>query len=381
LPSNALTVTSPANGANVSGTITITGQAGAEWVNITAFDNGNGGLKVGNDVTPLSGAYSISVDTTLLANGLTSIAVTAYSVPAGQTSGTSTSVTLSVNVENAAVAQNISLGSPSIGTGTCAQAVPVGGPGGYSGPIVNDCFGSSKAGANVTSYSQFNPSTPYGANGTGWDLWAAVYGESKSDSVNAAMQPDHLEIYPSDTGNGDFMVSHFEFLPTASTKFYVEIHGTTGAGQNPNQANTTTWPAYWFFPGNGPTDYWSPHSELDGMETYDDQAIGPQDSDGSYTHYFGITSHTTNNDTVEEYNIIVNNDINVNYNVYGFEFYLDSAGNVLMDAYFNGKLVGSLSQGLPWQASPPAIFLGYNPGSTAYVPATMMIDYVRVWQK
>ena len=97
---SALSISSPVANASVSGTINVTGAAGSEWVNIAAYDvNGN---KIGNDVTPSNGAYSISVNTTQLANGSDEIQVTAFSVPAGQSGGTSASANVTVNVSNGA---------------------------------------------------------------------------------------------------------------------------------------------------------------------------------------------------------------------------------------------------------------------------------------
>lgn len=266
---------------------------------------------------------------------------------------------------------------PTFSAGTGGQDSPVGGPGGYAAPpLLDDSFGSAKPGATITSLSQFNPSTPYGAKGTGWDRYMKGWsGQGPCDCANLVLQPDHLDILPGTQGAA-FIVSHFEFWPTGSDSYYVEVRATTGRGGYHGQ----TWPAIWFFSGNGPRRN-NQRSEFDGMEIWNDLSFGTRpDSDGLYTHYYTITSLAAGKQ-YEKQTIATDNDITVNYNVYGFEFYRDSAGNMVMDGYFNGVKRGSLSRGLPWRSSPPAIIIGYNPGSTSYRPAVMKLDYVKVWKR
>ena len=78
-----------------------------------------------------------------------------------------------------ALAAALLIGAPAA---LCAPSVgedgPVGGPGGYvAPPLLNDSFGSAKPGANITSLSQFNPSTPYGPSGIGWDRYMKGWSE------------------------------------------------------------------------------------------------------------------------------------------------------------------------------------------------------------
>ena len=93
-------VKTPAAGATVSGTTMFRGQAGSQWVNVAAFDVSNNYAKISADVTPSNGTYSISVNTASLANGATTIGLIAFSVPAGQSGGTSKEVDVAVNVQN-----------------------------------------------------------------------------------------------------------------------------------------------------------------------------------------------------------------------------------------------------------------------------------------
>jgi hypothetical protein len=83
----------------VSGSVTVTGTAGSDWVNVCVFDNATGS-KIGADVTPSNGAFSIMVDTTQLSTGSHQFNVMGFTVAAGQPGGTK--VTSSVQVTVAA---------------------------------------------------------------------------------------------------------------------------------------------------------------------------------------------------------------------------------------------------------------------------------------
>jgi hypothetical protein len=100
LSADAFSITSPANGANVSGTIHIEGLTGAEWVNVAAFNPSQGNAKVGSDAIPDNGQFSIPVDTTQLANGPIQLEVFAFSVPAGQSGGNMAQIALALTVNN-----------------------------------------------------------------------------------------------------------------------------------------------------------------------------------------------------------------------------------------------------------------------------------------
>ncbi len=97
---SAFVVTTPANEATVSGTITVAGTSGSEWVNVAVYDANNGYAAVSTNVTPSGGDWSTTVNTNVLVyvNGDADIAVVAFSVPAGESGGTSTSVNLSLVV-------------------------------------------------------------------------------------------------------------------------------------------------------------------------------------------------------------------------------------------------------------------------------------------
>ena len=56
-------------------------------------------------------------------------------------------------------------------------------------------------------------------------------------------------------------------------------------------------------------------------------------------------------------------------------------GLVQWKIYFNGALVQTASSGLAWTSSPPAIIIGWNPGSSPDAPAVFKLDTVRVWSK
>lgn len=98
LSGNFLSVTSPANNATVSGTISITGTSGSIWLNVACFTTS--GTKICPDSAPSGGNFTLSLDTTQIPNGSQTINVTAFSVPAGQAGGTSMTVPLTLNINN-----------------------------------------------------------------------------------------------------------------------------------------------------------------------------------------------------------------------------------------------------------------------------------------
>jgi hypothetical protein len=268
--------------------------------------------------------------------------------------------------------------------------LPYGGISGFTNLIYTDSFGSAKVGATITNVSQFNPSTSYGLNGTGWDRWEQNWGQSKSNAANIAMMSDHLEIYPTNAGSGQagFIVSHFETLPTPGHPVYFEIRGVTGQGGfNANLKNSaSTWPAFWLFAGNEPNDI-DNQSELDIMETYMNlqggQPVTDQPGPVTYNSYFMTTTHTAPNATEVEtlYNSTGGIDITTTYNIYGCEVSTDSNRNISWIMYFNGAKSSNSTKLLQWTSSNPAILLGWNPGTSPYSNAVMMIDYVKVWSK
>jgi hypothetical protein len=90
----ALSVSSPLPNAAAPTTFNIIGKSLAS--NVAAFDHATG-TKIGADVTPSGGAFSIPVNMAAL-TGTRQIDVTAFSVPAGQSGGTQATVSVSVNI-------------------------------------------------------------------------------------------------------------------------------------------------------------------------------------------------------------------------------------------------------------------------------------------
>jgi hypothetical protein len=373
-PTYAISISSPTSGSMVHGSIQISGSASG-FLNLEVFDSN--GTMLARTIPNTDGTFSAIVDTSALSNGTQSLKIDAWDSAAGQTFNHTDEVLLSLNVQNAGgpvtpppTPMPTPTPTPSPGGGS---SVPMGGPGGYTNMKMNDSFGSSKAGANITSLSQFN-SGSYGASGSGWDdhMCAWDFGKAK-----LAMSSDHLEIYPTNGGSG-FISSRFEYLPTGNQRVYYEIRATTGRGDQ----GGPTWPAFWFFAGNEPGSR-NAQSEFDLMETYMTQQWGPYDSAaGGWAQHFVVTSHPNANSTLDSYSISTPGiDITITYNVYGCEVYRGSDGNLHYDIYFNGQLQKSPTQGLPWNSTPPSLFLGWNPGSSPWSPAIMKIDYVKAWVK
>ena len=103
-PANAaaFSITSPAANSTLTGTVTIKGVAGSQWVNIAAYDSTTG-TKVGADTTPSNGTFSMSLNSALIANGSHTISFTAFSVAPGQIGGTSASVNVNYTTSNSMV--------------------------------------------------------------------------------------------------------------------------------------------------------------------------------------------------------------------------------------------------------------------------------------
>lgn len=91
-PSSPFTVAVPTS--PVTQPFALTGTAGNAWVNVAAFDSN--GVKVGPDTKPVSGKWSMTI--TGLPTGSNALSVTAFSVPAGQTGGTSTAAPALITV-------------------------------------------------------------------------------------------------------------------------------------------------------------------------------------------------------------------------------------------------------------------------------------------
>ena len=81
--SSQFTVSGPANGATLTGTVKFRGQAGSQWVNVAAYDVNHGFAKISADTAPANGSFTLSVDTTKLVNGPETIAIEAFSTPPG----------------------------------------------------------------------------------------------------------------------------------------------------------------------------------------------------------------------------------------------------------------------------------------------------------
>ena len=95
-------VTSPATGSSVSAPLVIRGAAGTTWKNVAAYLPNSNWTQISPDVTPSNGSYSLTIDTSKLAQGSNAIAIIAFSVPSGQSGGTTSTVNLTLNYSSAA---------------------------------------------------------------------------------------------------------------------------------------------------------------------------------------------------------------------------------------------------------------------------------------
>lgn len=112
LSSGDFVVVAPGANSRVSGTIAITGTAGADVANVAAYSAS--GQKIAADMTPVDGGYRLSFNTEQLDNGSTVISVIGFTTGAGQSGGDKLIVYLPLDIENAD--KPAGGGSPSAGS-------------------------------------------------------------------------------------------------------------------------------------------------------------------------------------------------------------------------------------------------------------------------
>lgn len=127
IAANAFSVSSPASGSAEGASFTMSGLAGSSWVNVAVYDSG--GNKVGPDVTPVGNAWSTTINMGS-ETGSQTLTAKAFSVPPGQSGGTSTSVNVTYTIVSGgsatlavtAPASNSSDASPVAVSGTTNQS-------------------------------------------------------------------------------------------------------------------------------------------------------------------------------------------------------------------------------------------------------------------
>jgi Cellulase (glycosyl hydrolase family 5) len=273
LVTTSFTVTSPANGATVSGTINITGAAGTQWINVRAY-NANGPISA--DATPSNGTYTLSVNTAALASGNNAIKVVAFSVPAGQSGATQT-INLTLNVQNV-VAVNGACGSangtavsaaPTANLCTAGAATNVAG----NGPWTWGCNGSNggtnaSCSARVASASCLPTMTfPAGADIDSSSTHAGIAASLDYSLASLAAQgcppvPDmpHGMNNTRNTGNIDAALSNMVTAHQTMQRegiWWEQVTDSTGALLNPARDLSAYDYFYANFPSRGLTLHWS----------------------------------------------------------------------------------------------------------------------------
>jgi hypothetical protein len=247
--SSAFAVTTPQNGATVSGTITVAGTSGSEWVNVAVYDNNNNGAKVGADVTPSGGKWSTTVNTAVLVlvSGDASISVVAFSVPAGHSGGTSTSVNLSLVVSSSGSSCSVT-NSPYVPSGYGTNGCPTWDD--EFKTLAGDICNATTQTAGCNWYTQTAPccgpisQSQYPTN------YAAIAG----GGVTMSASKSHGQWVGSSmaTTSPDGKGSNWTY---GYWEIKLSLPGITGSGAN-------NWAAAWFNAFNGS----SPPSEFDLVE-------------------------------------------------------------------------------------------------------------------
>jgi hypothetical protein len=384
-------VSSPANGATVSGTIQVTGVAGSQWLNVAAFaltgTTINWSQKLSADTAPAGGAFSLSLDTTQLADGTVPIAVVAFSTPPGQSGGTTTSVNLTLSVDNSGGAVNGACGSangvgtsaaPTTGLCSAGTASAVSG----SGPWTWSCAGSN--GGTTASCSAPLASTttpqPMGVPGT-WTLvfddefdgtsldtskWTTMdgggWGSTTCRTANVSVSGGNLVLTLASSSSGACVCTGSACAPAfggyfsaGSGSYDLPVGGYTEARVSfpGSGTNIYNWPAWWT---SGPG--WPAGGEHDIAEGCGTLTENYHSSSGAHNH--GTISGTWSNA----------------FHVYGLHRKASS-----VDVYYDGQVV--ISYATDDDGSPQSLLVdlmdGY--GQAVYgAGSRVLVDYVRAWQ-
>ena len=221
--STFFTVSRPANGATVAGTVTVTGAAGAEWVNVACYTTN--GTKMCPDATPSGGTYSLTLVTTQLPNGSTTLNVMAFSVPAGQPGGTVATVTLTLNVNNSPPTASLTSNPTSIVSGGSSTLA-------WGSTNATSCAGagfSTGGGASGTTSVSPTATTNYSVSCTG-------SGGAASASATVAVTPSTF-FTVSSPANGATVTGTTSISGTTGTQWVnVACYTTNGTKMCPDAA-------------------------------------------------------------------------------------------------------------------------------------------------
>lgn len=193
-PTLSLTVSSPASGATVSGIIQVTGM-GAGFKNVEVSNSA--GELLGRGIPSSTGAFSIAVDTRLLADGAQTLNINAWDAPAGDTSFTQTaSVTRNVNVKNAvappAPSYTLTVSSPASGATVSGSMQVIGKASGFLNVEIFSAAGALLGRSTPNSSGDFSMAVDTKQLSNGSQVltlraWDAAAGQAFTQTAEASL--------------------------------------------------------------------------------------------------------------------------------------------------------------------------------------------------
>jgi beta-glucanase (GH16 family) len=358
LAANAFSITSPTSGATVGGVVPIVGVAGSLWVNVATFNKATG-AKIAADVTPVGGAFTVSLDTTTLASGPITVSVTAYSVPSGQPGGTSSELDLPLTVN-----QSAADGGPTGDAGAGADAAL---DGGWALTWSDEFNGADGSVPDPTywTYTSLNGTT----SGQGWGI--------ESDTPSAVtIGGGNLVFTATQASDGTVSSGAIDTkgkFQQAYGRFEARIKVAEGAG---------AWSAFWLM-GDTNGQSWPTCGEIDIVEV-----VASSAKDAYGTIHSGNTSNASQNTSTGGVYMNPTADMGDDFHVYAVEWSPN-----LIHFYVDGMLYQtdtpqSVTAGQLWPVDHPFyVILNLEVGGSwagapnaSSFPMTMLVDYVRVYQ-
>ena len=347
-----LSVSSPAANATVKGTIQIVGQAPG-FLNVEVSDSS--GTLLGHTTPNSAGAYTATVDTTRLANGTTPLTINAWDSPAGQPFAHTAQATLALNVSNP---------TPN----PTASPQPTGGlPAPIAGTNYRLVWSDEFNGTSVDA-SKWNKVGPWG--GPVSSKWANFsYSASSVSEANgvATITARNTGGGPGGTWTGGILSTnglyHFEYG-------FVEVYAKLPA------AGQGFWPAIWLMNNSSPGS----SDELDMMEWVGNDPTGVVQS----MHYDpggNVNVNPRSSTWSSSYHLF-----QMKWEPGRLTYYVDNVQTATwtmsnvpalpMYMMLNFDVDSAGGPGGDPRGSWPG-----NPNSSTPTPATINVDYVRVYQQ
>ncbi len=392
LPDFTLVVDAPADGATVSGTVTVSGRAPG-FLNVEVWDATHQNPPLVQATPAADGAFSASVDASALASGSSTWTVYAWDSGPGQSFMHTANVPLNLTIGPASSGGDPCAGQTCSGHGSCSASggsASCGCDAGYHAVSLS-CIADSSGGGGGGSP---DPGTSYVPSGytlkfsdefdgstldTGkWNTLAPFGVQFFSDShQKQAFVPEGVTVHD---GVATFTAKRASGASNANGQPYtsgsITTNGTFTYGYFETRARVPAgkgfWPAYWLTSSSR----WPP--EWDIFEIIDGVIYG-------YTHPVsgGTCSFVDGAAGSDDTYTIAN--VYGQYHIYGFEWtaselfwYVDG---VMTEHYQVNAAAGandpfwlniSLQVGGDWPG---------DPDSSTPLPSTMDVDYMRVYQK